>query len=195
MQILTNMDEETCSWMLWRSLILVKACIPGVVREQIWIQHVEKPMVQIFAAIVPPGDRKKFAYFAWWHVQGIFRPGTIKLYIKIEFYFLSISHYFKRNPQQYPLWHNWLISYNSLLYGPLSWYRRLMLKLLPVVYVVMGAASLNHMHMSSRNKMQICCQAPHIAQIAPKICIWVFQYAGSRFAITFALWPVQEYKL
>ena len=35
--------------------ILIKACIAGVVREQIrkqsWIQHVENPLVQIFGAI------------------------------------------------------------------------------------------------------------------------------------------------
>ena len=43
-------------------------------------------------------------------------------------------------------------------------------------------------------KIAICCQTPQVTPIAPKFAIVVFQHAGSKFALRFAPWPLQECK-
>ena len=45
---------------------------------------------------------------------------------------------------------------------------------MPVVYVIIGAASQNHLHKCHQAKITICCKTPLVAPIAPKICTWGF---------------------
>ena len=90
----------------WELRDLFRACMPGVVREQICCQFdfsiLEFFPVQNFGAIkATTGIWQHIAIFAWWHVQVIFNPSTIKLHIKkIGFCFLSFSHS-RENPPQY----------------------------------------------------------------------------------------------
>ena len=64
-------------------------------------------------------------------------------------------------------------------------------KIAPVVYVIIGAASPNHLHVSSSKNYNMLSNATG----CPKDLLWgVFQHAKSKFAIRFALCPLQQYK-
>ena len=84
-----------------QSLLLVIACIPGVVWEQIWlqnwIQHIEKPECKFLCNW---GSQWRLTAFCNFCVMTRASDSQFKLhqtiYKKFEFYFLSLSHYFEK---------------------------------------------------------------------------------------------------
>ena len=75
------------------------------------------------------------------------------------------------------------------------WYRKLLPIITPVVYVLRGAASQIHTRVSSSENYDMLSNATGYPNCSKNPHMGVFQYAESKFAVRFALWPLQQYKL
>ena len=75
-------------------------------------------------------------------------------------------------------------------------YRRLRPKILHVcTYALIGDASQNHMHMSSGENRYMVSNATVCPDSFRNWYMGGFQHAESKFAVRFAVWPLQAYKL
>ena len=61
---------------------------------------------------------------------------------------------------------------------------------MPVVYVIIGAASRNHMHMTSSQNCNMLSNATGCSNCSKNMHRGVFQHAESKHAMRFALWPL-----
>ena len=103
---------------------------------------------------------------------------------KIWIFFLSLSHNFEKVFMQYHLSHTSIISYN------LFWFRELLPKFTTVVYVIIGASSQNHMHMSSSENYNMLSNATGCRNDSKHLHRGFF---NPLIANLRALWPLQEY--
>ena len=108
------------------------------------------PPVQNFGAWrATSGIWQHITVFAWWHMQVIFNPSTIKLHIKNWILFSYLFHIITKKSFSDISPH---IVNNILSSINLSWYWKSLPKIMPVVCVIMSAASQNHIHVSSSVK-------------------------------------------
>ena len=108
-------------------------------------------------------------------MQVIFSPSTIKIYRKHLIFFFIFTLFQKKILCN--------ILSHILNQCPINDFFLLVLKIMPVVYVIVVSASQNHIHMSSSGKYFKYCHPTGCPDCPKRLHKEVFQHAESKFAI------------
>ena len=115
---------------------------------------------------------KHIAIFAWRHMRVIFNPNTIKVHIKriyfTFFHLLIISKKFLCNVMSH------ILNQYPIIDFYISWNRKLLPKIMPVLYVIICAASQNNMHMSSSENCKMLPKATRCPNRCKNLHKWFF---------------------